>query len=73
MFFDDGGDNCEAYEMPVLRFDLGPLRTAYEDSYATEEGAISISVEGESVVYEFHAPRTCEQIDAALDEMIVEA
>jgi hypothetical protein len=43
---DAKGDVCKALLSRVLRFDLSPLRAAYNDSYHAASGIIRLNVRG---------------------------
>lgn len=47
---DARGDNCKALLSRVLRFDLTPLKVAYETSYQSTTGIIRLNVRGTSSV-----------------------
>jgi hypothetical protein len=47
---DSKGDNCKALLSRVLRFDLSPLKSAYQASYQTTTGIIRLNIRGTSSV-----------------------
>jgi len=53
---DANGDACESLIRQTIRFELAPLKEAYQKGYATPSGKISIGVAG--VVPEAGTPRT---------------
>lgn len=47
---DAQGDNCKALLSRVLRFDLSPLKAAYNEAYQTSAGIIRLNIRGFSSV-----------------------
>lgn len=47
---DAQGDNCKALLSRMLRFDLTPLRAAYNEAYRTSTGIIRLNIRGFSSV-----------------------
>jgi hypothetical protein len=47
---DAEGDSCRALLSRILRFDLSPLRAAYNSSYQTTTGIIRLNIRGSSSV-----------------------
>lgn len=43
---DNEGDNCKALLSRILRFDLTPLKTAYNAAYHTTSGVIRLNIRG---------------------------
>ena len=43
---DANGDNCKALLSRLLRFNLGPLRSAYQNSYQSSTGIIRLRIAG---------------------------
>lgn len=50
---DAGGDLCRALLQETLRFDLGPVKRAYQDTYGTGPDVISLVVDGAPIRYAF--------------------
>ncbi len=53
IFHDDPGDKCDAKPQVTERFDLSPLEAAFEESYQSKTGEITINVGTESLSYTF--------------------
>ena len=47
---DAQGDNCKALLSRMLRFDLAPLKAAYNEAYQTSTGIIRLNIRGFSSV-----------------------
>jgi hypothetical protein len=47
---DAQGDNCKALLSRMLRFDLTPLKVAYNEAYQTSAGIIRLNISGFSSV-----------------------
>lgn len=52
-----GQDSCEAAISPTLKFDISPLRQAFEEEYGEEHGSIFVNLRGSSpepVLFEYY-------------------